>query len=78
MYDASGRCCVSATIYTKPGCPYCDAARKDLDERGEPYEEVDITTAPGAADKVAALTGGPVIVPVVVDEKEIRFGFGST
>lgn len=67
-----------ATIYTRPGCPYCDAARKDLDERGDSYEEVDITTTPGAAEKVAELTGGPVIVPIVVDDAEIRFGFGST
>ena len=69
---------MTATIYTKPGCPYCDAARRDLDERGDPYEEVDITATPGAAEKVAELTGGPVIVPVVVDDREIRFGFGST
>lgn len=42
------------------------------------YEEVDITSTPGATEKVAELTGGPVIVPVVVDDTEVRFGFGGT
>jgi len=69
---------MTATIYTKPSCPYCDAARKDLEDRGDPFEEVDITTTPGAAEKVAEPTGGPVIVPVVDDDRVIRFGFGST
>ena len=69
---------MTTIIYTKPDCPYCAAALRDLDERGDPYDVIDITTTPGALEKVSELTGGPVIVPVVVDDKEVRFGFGST
>jgi glutaredoxin 3 len=29
-------------IYTTPWCPYCNAAKSLLDEKGVPYEEVDV------------------------------------
>ena len=29
-------------IYTTPWCPYCHAAKSLLDEKGVPYEEVDV------------------------------------
>jgi glutaredoxin len=59
---------VSVVIYTKPGCPYCTAARNDLIARGVEYEDVDVTTAPGATAKLAELTLGSMIVPVIVEE----------
>jgi glutaredoxin 3 len=69
---------MTVTIYTRPDCPYCAAARQDLEDRGDAYEEIDITVTPGAEEAVAELSGGPVIVPVVVDGAEVRFGFGGT
>ena len=69
---------VTVLIYTKPDCPYCDAARRDLEARGEAFAEIDITTTPGAEEQVVALTGGVVLVPVVVDGADIRFGWGGT
>jgi glutaredoxin len=59
---------VTVTIYTKPGCPYCTAARNDLIARGVDYEDVDVTSAPGGMDKLAELTLGSMTVPVIVDE----------
>jgi glutaredoxin len=59
---------VSVVIYTKPGCPYCTAARNDLIARGLDYEDVDVTTAPGGMEKLAELTLGNMTVPVIVDE----------
>ena len=32
------------TIYTKPGCQYCNSAKAYLNENAIPYKEVDITT----------------------------------
>lgn len=69
---------MTVIIYTKPNCPYCAAAKRDLDARGDSYQEIDITMTPGAEEDVAELTGGPVLVPVVVDGAEVRFGFGGT
>jgi glutaredoxin 3 len=68
---------MAVTIYTKPGCPYCAAAKEDLRARGVAFDEVDVFTSPGAAEKVVALTGGRRIVPVLVDNGEVRAGFGG-
>ena len=59
---------MSVVIYTKPGCPYCTAARNDLIARGVHYEDVDVTSAPGGMEKLAELTLGSMVVPVIVDE----------
>jgi glutaredoxin len=59
---------VTVTIYTKPGCPYCTAARNDLIAKGIEYVDIDVTTTPGAMDKLAELSLGSMTVPLVVDE----------
>jgi glutaredoxin len=59
---------MTVTIYTKPGCPYCTAARNDLIARGIEYVEVDVTTAPGGQEKLAELTLGSMLVPVLVQD----------
>jgi glutaredoxin len=59
---------MTTIIYTKPGCPYCAAAKLDLEARGVDYDEIDVYTAPDAREKVAELTGGMYVVPVVVEE----------
>ena len=56
------------TLYTKPGCPYCMAARNDLVARGVQYEEIDVNATPGAEERLAELTFGTMLVPVIVEE----------
>jgi glutaredoxin 3 len=68
---------MTVTIYTKPGCPYCAAAKEDLRARSVAYDEIDVFTSPGAAEKVVELTGGRRIVPVLVEDGEVRAGFGG-
>jgi glutaredoxin len=58
---------VSVLIYTKPGCPYCAAAKSELMAQGVEYEEIDVTTSPGGMDKLAELTLGSMLVPVIVE-----------
>ena len=65
-------------LYTRPDCPYCDAARRYLDERGDPYVELDITADEGAGQAVAELTGGPLTVPITVEDGDVRVGFPYT
>jgi glutaredoxin len=69
---------MTVMLYTKPDCPYCDAARRYLDERGVAYLERDITTDPAAGEQVAAITGGPLTVPITVEDGEVRVGFPYT
>jgi glutaredoxin len=69
---------VNVTIYTKPGCPYCAAAKEDLLRRGVAYDEVDVYATPGARETLAEITGGQQVVPVLVDERgEVHIGFGG-
>jgi glutaredoxin len=66
------------TVYTKPGCPYSEAARRDLEEWGEPFVERDIDSAPPAVRDLARLGDGSLITPVIVQEDGVmRLGFGG-
>lgn len=65
------------TIYTKVGCPYCAAAKKHYTEQGIAYEEIDVFDTPGAKEKVLELSEGKSIVPVIVDNGEVKLGFGG-
>jgi glutaredoxin 3 len=64
-------------IYTKPGCPYCAAARQDLEERGVPYEEISTENNPKAVEEVMRLSNGKGIVPILVSGEEVKVGFGG-
>jgi len=59
---------MAVVIYTKPGCPYCMAARNDLIARGVEFDEIDVTTSPGGQEMLAELTMGSMMVPVLVEE----------
>jgi len=63
-------------IYTKPGCPYCRAAKEDLQKRGIPYEEIDVFATPGAQAELEAKTGQRS-VPVIVAGDKVMVGFGG-
>lgn len=65
------------TIYTKPGCPYCAAAKQFYTQHEIPFDEIDVKGVAGAMDKVLELTGGQRIVPVIVDHGELKVGFGG-
>jgi glutaredoxin 3 len=66
------------TIYTKPGCPYCAAAKKYYAEQGMEFEEYNVLSSPDIKERVIKLTGGSKIVPVIVDHGEVRLGFGGS
>jgi len=64
-------------IYTKPGCPYCAAAKNDLEERGVPYKEISVEDNPRAAEELMRLSKGNGIVPTLVIGEEVKAGFGG-
>ncbi len=63
-------------IYTIPDCPYCKAARDDLQQRGVSFREIDVSSDPKAREEMVALTGD-TLVPVIVEEGQITEGFGG-
>lgn len=67
---------MTATLYTRGDCPYCESARAALRECGEPYEEIDVTSSRRAEAELRERVGD-IIVPVLVeDDGEVRVGFG--
>ena len=54
---------MTITVYTKPGCPQCDAVRRTLDRSGVVYDTVDLAADDEARDLVMAL--GYLQAPVV-------------
>ncbi|SLE83899.1 glutaredoxin domain-containing protein [Mycobacteroides abscessus] len=52
-------------VYTKPGCPQCDATKKALHRADISHRAVDVEADPAARDAVRALgySSLPVVVP---------------
>ena len=65
------------TIYTKPGCPFCAAAKQDLEERGIAYKEFSTDDDPKILQEIMRLSGGEGIVPILVIGDEVKVGFGG-
>jgi glutaredoxin len=66
------------TIYVKPDCPYCEAALRELEGRGEPFEVVDILVDSRGRERLARLTADTMVVPVIIEANgSVRYTFGS-
>ncbi len=61
-------------IYTTAWCADCRAAKRFLQTKGVPYEEIDIETNPEAAGIVMKLNGGMRKVPTLDIEGTIVSG----
>jgi len=59
-------------VYTRAGCPHCDAARADLTARGVAFRVIDIGRQPEAIPELLKLTRGRRVVPVIVDRGRIE------
>jgi len=64
------------TIYTKPTCPYCAAAKEDFKKRGIDYTEIDVTAGNDGLEELVKVSGGQK-VPVIVTNGEVTIGFGG-
>ena len=64
-------------IYTKPGCPYCKAAKEDFASRGITYRELDVTLDPAIREQAIA-KAGVASVPVIVKGNDVSVGFGGS
>ena len=47
----------AVTVYTKPGCPYCTAAKDDLQQRGIQYTEHNVQADRAALRRMLELNG---------------------
>ncbi len=60
-----------ALLYTRAGCPQCDAVRADLERRGVAFREIDVAARPETIPELLKLTRGRRIVPVLVEDGRI-------
>jgi glutaredoxin 3 len=58
-------------LYTRTGCPQCEAKRRELVARGVAWHEINVTERPNAIAELLKLTGGRRVVPVVVEGARI-------
>lgn len=61
-------------VYTTPSCPWCNAVKRYLEERGIPYTEIDVSQDQAAAMEMIQKSG-QMGVPVVEIDGEIVIGF---
>jgi GrxC family glutaredoxin len=59
------------TIYTTQWCPYCNAAKRILREKGLAFEEIDIEKEGITRDRLQQLSGGRSVPQIVIDGKTI-------
>lgn len=64
-------------LYVKDGCPYCDAAREHYTKEGIEFTEINVHEVDGAQDELLKLTDGQRIVPVIVENDDVKIGFGG-
>jgi glutaredoxin 3 len=67
---------MSAVMYVKPGCPYCQSAREQLRAEGISVEERDATQNPAWKAELMSYTNNRGVVPTIVrDGLEVQVGF---
>jgi glutaredoxin len=66
---------MGTVMYVKPGCPYCESAREDLEARGEAFEERDATADAGWKAELMAYTKNVGMVPTIVRGTQVQVGF---
>jgi len=59
------------TIYTKPGCPYCQKAREHYNANGVPFEDRNAQDNPEYRREMLAYTGGDRTVPTIVEDGKL-------
>ena len=67
---------MNITIYSTTSCPSCVSAKKLLDSKGIPYEEINIEAKNMSRESLAEITGGYTVPQIVINEKSIG-GFDS-
>jgi glutaredoxin 3 len=62
----------SVTIYTRPGCGYCSAAKELLRKKGVAFEEFDIWAEPERrAEMLARSNGGATVPQIFIDGRHV-------
>ena len=69
---------MSIVMYVKPGCPYCEDARRHLAAEGELVQERDATQSRAWKAELMGYTHGTGVVPTIVRDRaepRVQVGF---
>lgn len=58
-------------IYTSVSCPYCVQAKRLLDRKGVPYEEIDVTGDPERRQEMMVASGRRTVPQIFIGEEAI-------
>lgn len=58
-------------MYSKVPCPYCVNAKRFFQEKGIPYEEIDLTNKPEEMQRIKDETGWRTVPIIMIDGKLI-------
>jgi glutaredoxin 3 len=58
-------------MYTADWCPYCSRARRLLEGKGVPFEEIDVDARPEARAQMVARSGRHTVPQIFVDDVHI-------
>ena len=64
-------------MFTKPGCPYCAAAKEHYTNNGVLFDETNVIGDDAAQAELLKLSGGKRMVPVIVDKGKIIIGWSG-
>jgi glutaredoxin 3 len=59
------------TVYSTDWCGYCVRARQLLEERGIPFDEIEIDEEPSFRERLYELTGGWTLPQILIDGRPI-------
>ncbi len=66
------------TIYIKPNCPYCAAAKEHYTKSGIPFKKVNVRESQESLQEMLSVSGGRRSVPVIVEDGKATIGFGGS
>jgi thioredoxin reductase (NADPH) len=59
------------TLYTKSWCPYCDRAKRLLQEKGQHWTEIDIEARPEKRDEMIRRSGQTTVPQIWIGERHV-------
>ena len=58
-------------IYTTPSCPFCVRAKRLLEARGIPFDEIDVGNDDALREDIIQRTGRRTVPQIFIDERSV-------
>ena len=57
-------------MYTKPGCPYCDMAKRLLAAKGQNWQEIDVEAQPERRDEMIERSSQRTVPQIFIGDRK--------